>query len=85
MSAKISKLVAIVAEEDYEFSLYDFDEYSAAVKERIESDARDLDVSFVYIQEWIIADGDFSLYASLNELMGREYVVLTATPIGEET
>lgn len=81
---KIEKLFVIVCEEDYKYSLMksDWNQYLNAKKVQIVNDARDIDQSLIWNEEWIIADGDHSLYESLHSLVGRECLIMTRTLVG---
>lgn len=84
-TSKIEKYFVIVCEEDYKYSIMksEWDKYLNAKKVQIVNDAADPDESFIWKEEWIVKDGDYSLYDNLHSLVGRETLVMTKTLIVE--
>lgn len=81
---KIEKYFVIVCEEDYPIEVWDWDNLTNAERVQCVDDARNPDVDFIYNQEWIIQDGDSSLYESLNELVGRSCKIMSKVLIHKE-
>lgn len=81
---KIEKYFVIVCEEDYPIDVWDWDNLTNAERVQCVDDARNPDVDFIYNQEWIIQDDDSSLYASLNELVGRSCKITSKVLIHED-
>ena len=84
-TSKIEKYFVIVCEEDYKYSIMksEWDQYLNAKKVQIVNDAADTDQSFIWKEEWIVMNGDDSLYDNLHSLVGRETLVMTKTLITE--
>jgi len=82
--SKIEKYTVIVCEEDYKFSIGRvYDGYPTSRKTEILNDAANPNESFIWFEDWIVKDGDDSLYDNLHSLVGRETRVMTKTLIVE--
>lgn len=84
-TSKIEKYFVIVCEEDYAHAIRksEWDKYLNAKKVKIVEDAADLHTDFIWKEEWIVKDGDDSLYQQLHSLVGRETLLMTKTLIVE--
>ena len=78
---KLTLNFAMISEENYEHSLYAWDSLDESVKEKILSDARDLDNSDIWIEDWIIMDGENNS-AYPHELLGREWAIFKSRDLG---
>jgi len=83
-TSKIERYTVIVAEEDYKYSLGRmFDAYHRDRRAEILNDAANTDESFIWFEEWIVKDGDESLYEQLHSLVGRDIKVIEKNLIVE--
>lgn len=75
MTADILSLKVLVAEEDYRFDLCDWNDLSNEERVRAELDANNSKVTNIFVQIWYVKK-ESMLQASLNELLGRSWVVV---------